>query len=261
MYPKLFGLIPTYPLMWMIGALFLYLFLELYLRKVRLPRGLITGIEILGLTSILSGILSGLLFQNLYDYLADPNHYSWSWDMTFYGGLIGGVLSFLLLDFLWLKKQYGPHLGAVLQIAPSGITIMHAWGRIGCFLNGCCYGLPSDAWYAIRFTTTETKVLPVNLWEAIFLFLLSLLLFLSLYFRNFRYGFPLYLLSYSVWRFAIEYLRGDERGSFIPGLSPSQFWSILMFAAGILYFILQLIFEKRGKQVSINQTDENKTEK
>jgi phosphatidylglycerol:prolipoprotein diacylglycerol transferase len=125
---------------------------------------------------------------------------------------------------------------------------MHAWGRIGCFFNGCCYGIESNAWYAMKFTTTDVKVLPINLWEASFLFLLSASLFFLLLKKNFQFGFPVYLITYGVWRFAIEYLRGDDRGSFVPGISPSQFWSIIMIIGGVVYLIIQLYYIKKSKQ-------------
>ncbi len=56
--------------------------------------------------------------------------------------------------------------------------------------------------------------------------------------------FPAYLFSYSIWRFAIEFFRGDHRGDFIPGISPSQFWSIVLFVIGIGYTVF-LLWEKK----------------
>ena len=47
-----------------------------------------------------------------------------------------------------------------------------------------------------------------------------------------------YLIAYGVFRFLIEYARGDDRGSFIPGLTPSQFWAIIMILMGISFFFI-----------------------
>ena len=52
-------------------------------------------------------------------------------------------------------------------------------------------------------------------------------------------------MSYGVWRFLIEFLRNDHRGSFIPGLTPSQFWAIVLFLGGLAYLILILKFKDK----------------
>ena len=54
-----------------------------------------------------------------------------------------------------------------------------------------------------------------------------------------------YLISYGIWRFVIEYFRGDYRGSLIPGLSPSQFWSIVMVIGGVAIFFLYKYFDPK----------------
>ena len=55
----------------------------------------------------------------------------------------------------------------------------------------------------------------------------------------------LYLISYGIWRFVIEYFRADYRGDFIPGLSPSQFWSIIMVIGGIIVFFIYRYFDPK----------------
>lgn len=248
MYPKL-GPIELYPVMIVIGIAFVFLFLELYFRKIKMKRPLITSIELVTVLSIGFGFISANLFQNLYDFIQDPKNFHWGLGITFYGGLIGGTAAFLLLDFLWLKKKYGPHFSSILIIAPSCIAVAHGFGRIGCFLNGCCYGKPSDSFFALKFVTTETKVLPTNLWEAIFMLMMAVILFALAYRKNFPYGMVIYMMGYGVWRFFIEYFRGDYRGSFIPGLTPSQFWSILLFIGGIVYLLFELKYQKKHKQI------------
>ena len=61
----------------------------------------------------------------------------------------------------------------------------------------------------------------------------------------------IYLLSYGIFRFLIEFLRGDHRGIFIPGISPSQFWAILFFLGGVVYLILLLVQKKRAKEKTV----------
>ena len=55
----------------------------------------------------------------------------------------------------------------------------------------------------------------------------------------------IYLVSYGVWRFIIEYFRDDYRGELIPGLTPSQFWSIIMVIGGIALFFIYRYFDKK----------------
>lgn len=58
--------------------------------------------------------------------------------------------------------------------------------------------------------------------------------------RDFKYNMPLYLITYGIFRFLIEFIRGDERGSFIGVLTPSQFWSVVMIITGIcVFFVMQ----------------------
>jgi phosphatidylglycerol:prolipoprotein diacylglycerol transferase len=199
----------------------------------------------LGAASIVVGILNAVLFQNPYDFIQSPSTYKWTWAMTFYGGLIGGVGFFLLLYFLWVRKKWGPCMEHLFSIAPACIAVAHAFGRIGCFLDGCCYGIESDAWYALKFPDLPNKVLPTQLWEAIFLFFLFGVLLALALLKKGRFNFTIYMIAYGIWRFTIEFWRGDHRGSLIPGLSPSQFWSIILIAGGIAFLVIQILRKKQ----------------
>jgi phosphatidylglycerol:prolipoprotein diacylglycerol transferase len=248
MYPEIGGVVPTYPILIILGVVMCFVYLRIYYKSIQAKKGLLTSIEINACIAVAVGVLFSLLFQNLYDYIENPSGYVWSWDMTWFGGLIGGVGSFLIGYYAVIRKQYGKEtMRDLLIIAPAAITVAHGFGRIGCFLNGCCYGLPTDSWIGIKFTTTETKVYPTNLMEAIFLLLLSVLLLLLALRKHGRFNFAIYMLSYGAWRFGIEYLRGDDRGAFIPGLTPSQFWSILLFLGGIAYLIIEILKARKEK--------------
>ena len=67
----------------------------------------------------------------------------------------------------------------------------------------------------------------------------------------------IYLVSYGVWRFVIEFFRDDYRGNLIPGITPSQFWSIIMVVAGIIVFFVYRYFDKKieikNEQILTNQ--------
>ena len=211
-------------------------------------------ILIIGVLATAFGIFMAMVFQSLYNYIENPSAgFRLNTSMTFYGGLIGGVSSFLIVWNLYvfviapraksrlLQNNMNASLSDALPIIPIGITIAHAFGRLGCFFGGCCYGVETDAWYgiacqAIGNINTGVKVVPTQLFECIFLFVLSGVMAL-LYFKfRFNCNFGLYAVAYGIWRFAIEYARDDHRGSFIPGLTPSQLWAIVMVVLGIAYF-------------------------
>ena len=135
------------------------------------------------------------------------------------------------------------------MIAPICITIAHGIGRIGCFLAGCCYGVQTDSWIGIDFPNDGLgKVVPTQLIEAIFLFLLTGILVILLLVKKFRYNFLVYLGAYSVFRFILEFFRGDERGVAF-ALSPSQVWCILILGGLFtLYLLLRKIFNDQNEE-------------
>ena len=235
----------VYPIMMVLGLGMCFVYLEIYLRKIKTDRSLITSIELAGTISALIGVITSILFQNLYDFIENPSEYKWTWAMTFFGGLLGGVLAFLIQYFFFMKKKHGPFMKTLLVVVGPCIAIAHGIGRIGCFLDGCCYGVPTDSIFGIKFTTTATKVWPTNLFEAIFLITLSIVLLLLAIKTHSDYIFPSYMISYGIFRFLIEYLRGDHRGSFIPGISPSQFWAIVLFVIGIVYIVILIVLKKK----------------
>ena len=73
-----------------------------------------------------------------------------------------------------------------------------------------------------------------------------------------------YLIAYDIFRFFIEFLRDDDRGSLIGGISPSQFWSLLMVAAGVgVFFLVRYLYKKYPEQKTveaIEETQENNEE-
>ena len=164
----------------------------------------------------------------------------------FYGGLILAVLAF----FVWcaLKREHPLKLADLLcTVLPLG----HAFGRIGCFFYGCCYGRDSDAWCAVTFPVGSpcwfehgrktVSVLPTQLFEAAALLALFAILF-SLYRRLRRYTAGVYMMGYALIRFGIEYLRGDPRAAVGP-LSISQTISLGLFVAGAVF----VWFDRRAR--------------
>ena len=159
--------------------------------------------------------------------------------LVFYGGLIGGIAG----GFIYMKRHKITFRDMADILAPP-FVLVHAFGRIGCFCAGCCYGMPADTFISVvypsgvgSFAPTGVPMLPTQLMEAIFLFFLCFYLYRVLV-KDGRSGIVLgkYITAYSVWRFLIEFLRSDERGT-VGFLSTSQAISLVLIPIGI-YFIL-----------------------
>ena len=138
--------------------------------------------------------------------------------LVFYGGLAGGILS-----GVWTVRKVGLPLWITVDLmVPPGV-LGHAIGRVGCFLNGCCYGKNGH---------------PTQLYESAALLLLFFLL-KGIERRSPRPGtvFLTYGFAYGTWRFLIEFLRGDNPAAAC-GLTAFQ-WASIPFAVvcGALLFL------------------------
>ena len=121
----------------------------------------------------------------------------------------------------------------------------HGFGRVGCFCGGCCYGKETESIFVVQFPHLENPVYPTQLYEAAFEFVLFALM--MIFYKKWRTHFlEIYCFSYGVFRFALEFLRGDNRGSVGFFLSPSQVMSILLILGGVLLVLYNknLIFKK-----------------
>lgn len=157
--------------------------------------------------------------------------------LVFYGGLIGATASGLI--YVWKKKL--PVWKFADALAPS-IALGYVPGRIGCLMNGCCFGRETSVPWAIQYprehSTFPHHVHPTQIYDA----LLSLGLYLGLawLYRRKKFDgqiFATYLLCYAVTRSVVEAFRGDYPVSKMAGLvTPAQWVSIGIFAAGAILF-------------------------
>lgn len=197
-----------------------------------------------GVASIAIGFFFAALFQAFYNYLDNPEKgFRFGSGITFIGGLIGGAGAFLAIFYIFKKFRHGT-LADILPIAPCCIVIAHAFGRIGCFFGKCCYGAPTDSIFGVVFFKGDVPRHPTMLYESFFLFVLFAVLTILLLKKNYKQTLNIYLIAYGIFRFLIEYLRDDKRGSFIGALSPSQFWSIVMIIVGIGLYFAPIIVRK-----------------
>ena len=208
-----------------------------------------------GIVSIIGGYCSAVLFQAVYN-IAKIGKFEIAKNTgaTFYGGLIGGAAVFLIVYFgvghFYFKDKY--HLRAFFPLtdcAAPAIVIAHSLGRLGCLFAGCCHGSVTDAWYGIKMYGNYgyTKYVPVQLFEAMFLFALFVFLFVRAY-KKFTYNLPIYMVAYGAWRYGIEFLRDDYRGEiFTKAITPSQFIALLMVIGGVSLFFFEKYYTKKHK--------------
>ncbi len=199
---------------------------------------------------IIASIVGGKLFY----YLEKPSYYladsarlleNFGSGFVFYGSLLFAVPS------LWyfFKKNGYPAI-KFFDIIAIMLCILHAFGRLGCFMAGCCHGKPWDGPFAISYSDPkclaplDTLMHPTQLYSiTLILSILSILL----YVRTKRQKFDgqiglLYLMLYAAGRSVIEIFRGDEaRGFIIDGLlSYAQFISIILILIAAFFYRKQL---------------------
>lgn len=245
-----------YGVMIAVGILAAFSVLTFYGQKIKLSEKLNDFIFFNGIATIAVGFGCAALFQAVYDYIENPRAgFKIGGSITFLGGLIGGTAFFLIVYFI-LRNRLKIRITHALSLIPCMITIGHAFGRIGCFFGGCCYGKITDSVFGVLFPGHIYKVHPTQLYEAIFLFVLFAVCSYLLLKKGFQHNLSVYFVAYGIFRFLIEFLRGDARGELITGISPSQFWSLCMVAVGIIiYFPLQPIFEKQKAEKAAKEQE------
>ncbi|MBW1792046.1 MAG: prolipoprotein diacylglyceryl transferase [Deltaproteobacteria bacterium] len=169
--------------------------------------------------TLVFSVVAGWLGAYVFDWLIGNNTFFHS-GFTFYGGLIAGLIFYLCFSYTYLPREI---IWPSLNAAVIPLLCAHAIGRVGCFFSGCCYGKDISA---NNLLSHFFNVHPTQLYEALFLFSLAL----SLYEVSKRHPLSLvyiYLSAYSLFRFFVEFLRGDDR-AFYYGLSTSQWISIIV---------------------------------
>jgi len=189
---------------------------------------------------VLGGIIGARLFYvffyDLSYFLTYPQEIFkfWQGGLVFYGGLIGGVV----VAFWYLKRKRIAFLKTADLVAPF-LALGYGIVRIGCFLNGCCYGQPTTAFWGIQFPVVDHLFRhPTQLYLSIMSFSIFIVLYYILRHRKFTgQVIVTYLILYSLGRALIEVFR--ENLMVLPFATIAQVVSLIIFAMGILiYFTL-----------------------
>ena len=243
-----------HPILFKIGPLTIYSYgamvalgfglatLLIYARaaKFGLDKDKIIDLVIIILVVGIIGARALYVFLNLPHYMANPMEVP----NLSKGGLVwyGGFLS-ALFAAIWYIRKKRIDFWAVADLMAPYIALAQSFGRIGCFLNGCCYGIevaPGSP-FAVTFPCESISRQPTQIYSSIALFSIFVILMLWQERRHF-YGeiFLCYCLLYSFKRFFMEFLRGDNPHLML-GLTLSQYISIAIFLASLLVFLYKVI--------------------
>ncbi len=162
----------------------------------------------------------------------------WNGGMMFFGGFIGAFIA----GAIYVRKQRLP-LTLLSDIVSPSIALGEFFTRIGCFLNGCCFGKPSELPWGVHFPPgsfadvagLDCKIHPTQLYSSLFGLLLFFFLQKMLH-RPHRQGevFALFLIFYGGFRFGVDFIRYYENaGNFFI----NQIISLIIVIAGIFFLI------------------------
>jgi len=184
-----------------------------------------------------------LFFENPKLYMEQPSRLLSGKGFVFYGSFI-----FAVPTMLWFFRKHKLDVFKMLDVMAITTCLVHIFGRLGCFMAGCCYGIPTGSFLGVTFShpacpanPKDVPLHPTQLYEAGFILLVMVFLFWLKRHKNFDGQlFLSYLMLYAVGRFIIEYFRGDgARGFVIENvLSHSQLIAILMLLAVSAAYVL-----------------------
>ncbi len=238
-----------YGLMIGIGVVAAYMTAEYRARKLKLDPDKIFGLVIWCLVCGYMG--SKLLYCiTVFDrLLEDPAYFlrSIQSGWVVYGGLMGGILG----GYLYCRFRKVNFM-AYFDLALPSVALAQAFGRIGCFLAGCCYGRQTESAFHVVFTDSiyapnKIPLIPTQLISSALNFAnCFVLMWLAKKKKAEGQVAGCYLIFYSVGRFFLEFFRGDmERGN-VGQFSTSQFIAIFTLAAGILLVVCSRKLADKG---------------
>lgn len=248
----------SYGLMIGIGALLAIFVSEWRAKRRGLDGELVFSAAVWGLLAGLLGAKLTFIISNIKLLFTNPSYVLGTNGFTVYGGVVLGIIVGGLI-----VKRKKVDVPVYLDLVIPQIALAQGFGRIGCFLAGCCYGKPTDSHFGVVFPVeaiapSGIPLIPTQLISAagdflIFAILLLLSNFATDYLKvrkgeeelldkdavtkKLRLFQPLsmsgmYLILYGIGRFAIEFLRADPRRTAL-GLTSNQYVSIVFVIAGL----------------------------
>ena len=249
----------SYGLMIGLGALLAIFVSEWRAKRRGLDGELVFSAAVWGLFAGLLGAKLTFIVSNIKYLSTDPGYVLGTDGFTVYGGVVLGIL---VGGLIVRRKKVDVPL--YLDLVIPQIALAQGFGRIGCFLAGCCYGKPTDSALGVVFpeeaiAPAGIPLIPTQLLSAIGDFLIfAILILVSNFATDYLQLKPtgkksflqppsisgLYLILYGIGRFAIEFLRADPRKTAL-GLTSNQFVSIVFVLFGIALIVYSV---KRAKK-------------
>lgn len=231
--------IPTFFLVISIGLTVLLFLLSYRVDVFRRDRTVAFNLALLLMFSAFAG---GRILHVIYEepayYWQNPVFILYFWNGGFV--FLGGLILCLLTGYIYARRTRISFLQWADFFAPI-FSLGHAFGRVGCFLAGCCYGSYCQLPWAIRDRHPTTLYMIAG---ELLIFAILLLLEKRHFFKYTGSLFVSWLVMHSCMRFWTEYYRDDFRGFFVRipvlgSLSISQILSLLIVGAGIIFFLYQ----------------------
>jgi len=200
--------------------------------------------------SILGARIYFLVFHGGIDSFADIFTF-WQGGLAVYGGIIGGLIG-LIIGCLWKKVS----IIGMTDIAAPLLSLGQAFGRIGCIFGECCYGVEvankALHWFPISIKVDGTYYFATNFYEAIFNFVLFIVLTILL--RKIKIkgvNTCAYLVGYGLVRFILETFREEGQTLFIGNYPVSKLVSVGCVLVGVIGICALLIVNhnKENKEV------------
>mgnify|MGYP000383275847 CR=1 FL=1 len=204
---------------------------------------------------IVAAFVGGKLFFFLEDigkYVGDPSliKKAMGGGFVFYGSLIFAIPTIVF----WVRKQKIP-VRPFLDILAFVGPVVHSFGRVGCFLAGCCHGKVCDSWMGVTFSDPNSlaaiknqPLYPTQLFDiAVNLIVLVTIILIQNKKKFDGQLFLIYLMMYGVGRSIVELFRGDEARGFLFGgtLSHSQFIAICIIV------VSAIVWRRWSKTISV----------
>lgn len=235
-----------YGLMIAIGVIVAVLVAIYRAKKAGIDPEVILDLVLIGLICGFGGGKILYLIVEWKDFIKSP--------MTYLGGggfvVYGGIILALIVGAVYFNlKKKDPLI--VMDLIMPEVSIAQGFGRIGCFLAGCCYGRITDSVFGVVFpegslAPAGVKLIPTQLIMSAGNFLIAgILLIAATKLKKRGQILSLYLILYAVGRFAVEFLRNDHRGA-VGVFSTSQFISLFIVIIGIGLFVWSTIGIKFG---------------
>ena len=206
-------------------------------------------------TAALVGIPSGIVFSRLLHVIDGWEYYGQhlgeivgGGGLTAYGGVLGATLG------VWVYSRFSKFpFGYFVDLVAPGIILSQAVGRVGCLLNGCCYGEETSAFCGIVYTDPGSfapvgvAVHPTQVYEIIW----NLIVFAVLYKLRGRLKpdgslYMVYIGLYSLWRLATDFLR--DGSSFLFGLHQAQFIAVIVLAIVVPLLVMRTRWVRRERE-------------